>query len=305
MKKTIRLGTRKSPLALAQAEQVRAALLLTGKVEKVEIFPMTTSGDENKQDAIAEWGYKGLFTKEIEEGLLESRLDIAVHSMKDMPSELPDGLMLAATLPREDVRDALICEKAADLHSLPEGAVIGTASTRRGAQLRAIRPDLKIVEFRGRVETRLRKLQEGQVDATLLAMAGLNRLGLSHLATLPIPISDILPAIGQAAIGIECRSADAEIRAILDEVNDAETFTAITAERIVLGGLDGSCKTPIGGYASIEDGTLYLQAQVLSPDGSQQCRAQAAGKPEEAEAIAGQVVEQLLTQGAKELLGHD
>lgn len=297
----IRLGTRKSPLALAQAQATKAALMAVG-VREVEIHAMTTTGDERRGDAMAQWGYKGLFTKEIEEALIAETIDIAVHSMKDMPSILPSGLMLAAMLPREDTRDALISDKYDALDALPEGAVLGTASTRRAAQMRALRPDLKVVEFRGSVETRLRKLSEGQADATLLAMAGLNRLALQEHATQPINHDIMLPAIGQGAVGIECREGDAETRAILAQINHADTFTAVSCERVILHRLDGSCKTPMAALATLNGDTISLSASVLSVDGTQHLSASAEGKTALWEQVGDQVAEDLLAQGAKELI---
>lgn len=299
--KLIRLGTRKSPLALAQAQATKAALLAAG-VEQVEIVAMSTSGDEQRGEAIAQWGYKGLFTKEIEEALLDKTIDIAVHSMKDMPSILPQGLMLAGMLPREDVRDGFISKVAPDITSLPQGATLGTASTRRAAQVRSIRPDLKVIEFRGSVETRLRKLSEGTADATLLAVAGLNRLALQEHITQAIPSELMLPAIGQGAVGIECRCDDTITRHVLERINHSDTFTAVCCERIILQQLDGSCKTPMAALAEINGERISLRASVFSTDGTRQLKAASEGSVHAIQSLGEDVAEALLAQGAKELI---
>ena len=266
----LRIGTRGSPLALAQAHLVKAALLALGGLadEDVEIVALSTRGDRIQDRTLAEIGGKGLFTEEIEAGLLDGGLQMAVHSTKDMPTSLPAGLVLGAVLPRADPRDALIARGPCSIAELPEGAVVGTASLRRQAQLRAARPDLVVVPLRGNVQTRLRKLAGGEVQATMLAMAGLIRLGLAAEASAALPVEEMLPAVAQGAICIECRAADGPVRVLLDRINHAPTMTAITAERAFLAALDGSCRTPIAALAEIDGDAMRLRGLVASPDGS-------------------------------------
>lgn len=268
MTKPLIIGTRASKLALAQAEMLRAALLAVQPDITIELASMTTAGDREVHKQLTDWGYKGLFTKELEDALLDGRIDLAVHSTKDMPSILPDGLVLAATLERADTRDAWVSTKHASIEALPQGAVVGTSSTRRAAQLLHIRPDVQIVPLRGNVDTRLQKLRDGVAEATFLAAAGLKRLGYEgHIRAL-IPTELMLPAAAQGAIGIECRTEDGAMRSLLGKINHADTFTAITAERAYLLTLDGSCRTPIGGLAELKNGMLFLRGEVLSLDGS-------------------------------------
>ncbi len=266
---SIRIGTRGSPLALAQAHEVRRLLALAHNLdlETIEINVIKTSGDRILDRPLADIGGKGLFTKEIEEALLANEIDVAVHSMKDMQTDLPDGLMLGAALPREDVRDAFISLKYAKLDDMPTGAVVGTSSLRRQAQLLNIRPDLEVVGFRGNVQTRLKKLQEGVADATFLAVAGLKRLGLEDRITCAIPLDVMLPAVAQGAIGLEIRADDHATAILIAPLNDNETHMAVAAERGFLARLEGSCRTPIAGLAQMHDGALVLRGQVLSPDG--------------------------------------
>jgi hydroxymethylbilane synthase len=267
----LRLGTRGSPLALTQADMVRKAIAAAHgfDAELIEVVTIRTSGDRIQDRPLAEAGGKGLFTKEIEEALSDGRIDLAVHSSKDMPTVLPDGLVLTAFLPREDPRDAFVSRKAKTLDALPRGARVGTASLRRQAQLLRKRPDLEVVSLRGNVETRLRKLDDGVADATLLAYAGLKRLGITDAATTVLEIDEFLPAVGQGAIGIEVRVKDDKTRALLSAINHDETATALAAERAFLGVLDGSCKTPIAGHASISGGELRFRGMILKPDGSE------------------------------------
>jgi hydroxymethylbilane synthase len=234
---------------------------------------------------LRDFGGKGLFTKEIDEALLEKSVDLAVHSMKDLPSLLPENLIVGAVLPRADVRDAFISPKAASLEELPPGAVIGTSSLRRAAQLRRRRPDLRVVDFRGNVETRLRKLGEGRADATLLALAGLERLGLAAHASAVFSTDEILPAAGQGAIGVTCRADDQAARALLDALNDVAAATAVACERAFLARLDGSCKTPIAGYAEIEDGRLRFRGLILTPDGGRWFETELSGGADRAEVL--------------------
>jgi hydroxymethylbilane synthase len=266
----LRIGTRGSPLALAQAEEVRARLTAAHGLDPtaIEICVIRTSGDAIQDRPLAEVGGKGLFTKEIEQALFDNTIDLAVHSAKDMETVLPAGLVAAAFLPREDVRDAFISRKARTLAELPEGAVVGTASLRRQAIVRRLRPDLRVVSLRGNVETRLRKLATGEVDATLLALAGLKRLGLAAAARSVFSVDEFLPAVGQGAIAIETRAADERTRDLIAPINDGDTMAALTAERAFLAALDGSCKTPIAGHARIaEDGVLTFRGLIVTPDG--------------------------------------
>ncbi|MEM6460823.1 MAG: hydroxymethylbilane synthase [Pseudomonadota bacterium] len=268
--KPFRIGTRGSPLALAQAHETRDRLMAAhGLAEEVfEIAVISTKGDRITDRPLSEIGGKGLFTEEIEAQLSDGRLDIAVHSSKDMPTVLPEGLYLSAFLPREDCRDAFIGSAADSISALPEGAVIGTSSLRRAALLRRMRPDLEVVSLRGNVQTRMRKLEEGAVDGTLLAMAGLRRLGLHNHATDIMSPEIFLPALGQGAICIESREGDTETDAMLAPINDAATMHALTCERAFLAVLDGSCRTPIAGLAVIEGERLAFKGMILSPDGA-------------------------------------
>jgi hydroxymethylbilane synthase len=275
----LRIGTRGSPLALWQAQEVRARLAAAHGVaeDAIAIETIRTTGDAIQDRPLSEVGGKGLFTKEIEQALADGAIDIAVHSSKDMPTALPAGLMLAACLPREDVRDAFISRKATTIAGLPRGAVVGTASLRRQAMVKRLRADLAVVTFRGNVETRLRKLDDGTVDATLLALAGLKRLGRVDAATAVLEIEDFLPAVGQGAIGIEARQNDARTRDRLAAINHADTLTALEAERAFLAVLDGSCRTPIAGYARITAGTIAFRGLILRPDGSEALETARAG----------------------------
>jgi hydroxymethylbilane synthase len=267
----LRIGTRGSPLALAQARMVRAQLVAAHGWDEaaVEIAAIRTSGDRIQDRPLADAGGKGLFTKEIEEALLAGTVDLAVHSAKDMPTVLPEGLVLAACLPREDVRDAFISPKAASLAALPQGAVMGTASLRRQAMVKRLRPDLRVVPLRGNVETRLKKLDGGDFDATILALAGLKRLGLADAATAILDVGEFLPAVGQGAIAIEIRGDDARTRDLMAAIDHADTSVALACERAFLGVLDGSCRTPIAGHAVIEGSALRFRGMILRPDGSE------------------------------------
>jgi len=265
----LRIGTRGSPLALVQARTVaaRLAAALGAKQEEVELVVIKTSGDTIQDRPLAEEGGKGLFTKEIEEALLAGRVDLAVHSAKDMPTVLPAGLLLVACLEREDPRDVFIARKAKSLGELARGATLGTASLRRQAIAKRLRPDLNVVPLRGNVETRLRKLDEGQVDATLLALAGLKRLGLERHATRIMDANEFLPAVGQGAIGIEARADDGRVREMLARIDHADTSAAIACERAFLAALDGSCKTPIAGHATVSEDTVEFRGLIARPDG--------------------------------------
>jgi hydroxymethylbilane synthase len=267
----LRIGTRGSPLALYQANETRDRLRAAHGLpeEAVEIHVIKTSGDRIQDRALAEAGGKGLFTKEIEEALLDGSIDLAVHSSKDMPTVLPDGLALTAFLPREDVRDAIIAPTPGGIAGLAPGAVVGSASLRRQALLLKMRPDLKVELIRGNVDTRIRKVEEGAFAATLLALAGLKRLGLERHASAVLEIDVFPPAVGQGAICIESRSDDAETRRLLAAIDHRDTHIALTAERAFLGVLDGSCKTPIAGHARLVDGAVAFRGMILRPDGSE------------------------------------
>jgi len=297
----IRIGTRKSRLAVAQALEVKNRLLgafpeLTQ--EQVEIVKMTTTGDEIQDRHLAEIGGKGLFTKEIEEALFRGEVDMAVHSMKDMPDTLPDGLVINCILEREDPRDALISRKVGSIEKLPQGAVIGTSSVRRQSQLLAIRPDLKIVQFRGNVITRLEKLDRGDVDATILAAAGLRRLEMEKEITDTISTDVMLPAVSQGAIGVECLADNKHMLEVLSHINHAPSNTRVSAERGFLKALNGSCSTPIGAYADFRhNGDLYLRCMLSSVDGKVIYRAERSGKPDVAEEMGFDAGREILAKG--------
>jgi hydroxymethylbilane synthase len=283
----IRIGTRGSPLALVQARMLRDALAAAHPKLPIEIVPIKTTGDRVQDRRLMEIGGKGLFTKEIEEALVDGRVDCAVHSMKDMQTWLPEGLAIGAMLPREDPRDALIARSGRSIAELPRGSVVGTASLRRQAQLLALRTDLKVVPLRGNVETRLRKLADGEVDATLLAVAGLKRLGLLDKAAAIIGTDEILPAVGQGAIGIEIRAEDARLRDLLHPLDDRATMLCVAAERACLAELDGSCHTPIAAHAELVEGgrDLRLRALIALPDGSSVHRDESRGPAADAVAL--------------------
>ena len=265
-----KIGTRGSPLALWQAQEVRRCLMaaLTLPEAAFQVVVIKVTGDMVQDRALTEIGGKGLFTREIEEALLAGSIDIAVHSMKDMPVLQPKELLLDCYLPREDVREAFLSPDVARLLDLPQGAVVGSSSLRRRAQLAHRRPDLQLVEFRGNVQTRMKKLQDGVAAATLLAMAGLNRLGLAHMARQAIAVEEMLPAVAQGAIGVERRLADMRAEAMLAGIHDGPTGQRLAAERAFLTRLDGSCQTPIAGLAVLEGGQLWLRGEILRLDGS-------------------------------------
>ncbi|HLW92742.1 MAG TPA: hydroxymethylbilane synthase [Roseiarcus sp.] len=267
----MRIGTRGSPLALAQANEVRRILARAhGRDEaRFEVVVIRTSGDAIQDRSLADAGGKGLFTKEIDAALLKGEIDAAVHSSKDVPTFLAEGVIIAGYLPREDVRDAFISARANSIAELPKGATFGTASPRRQAQVLRLRPDLKAVLLRGNVETRLRKTESGEVDATLLALAGLKRLGLAHRATAILSVDDFLPAVGQGAIAVTARAGDAETARALTPIVDADTGAALAAERAFLAALEGSCRTPIAGHARIAEGKIDFRGMALRPDGSE------------------------------------
>jgi hydroxymethylbilane synthase len=285
----IRLGTRKSPLALAQAHEVRDLLVKAHAGLEVEIVHIVTSGDKFLSQNLADIGGKGLFTKEIEEGLLSGALDIAVHSMKDMPTQLPDGLIMGALLKREDPRDMLIGQGASGILELPYGALFGTSSLRRAAQILMQRPDIKIIPFRGNVQSRLAKLERGEAQATMLAKAGLNRLGLADIAGKVLEVAEFLPAIAQGAVGVECREGDTKTRELLAPLAHVQTEIAVNCERAFLRVLDGSCRTPISGYASIQNGEIYMRGLIAAPDGSSHKKAEIRGSTNDAEKLGAEL----------------
>jgi hydroxymethylbilane synthase len=292
----IRIGTRGSKLALAQAYQLRDRLIATHDLtpDDFDVRIIKTSGDIITDKPLAEFGGKGLFTKEIEDALIASEIDVAVHSMKDMPTQLPRGLEISCLLPREDVRDAFISLKAERLTDLPKGAVFGTSSLRRQAQVKLLRPDLQVIPYRGNVQTRLRKLEDGVADATLLALAGLRRLGLEHRVTAFMETDEMLPAIAQGAIGVETRIGDERMAAFLTPLHDEETSLCVVAERAFLAGLDGSCRTPIAGLATLNGGLLHFRGQILQPDGGRSFEAERAGAPADGAEMGADAANELL-----------
>jgi hydroxymethylbilane synthase len=298
----LRIGTRGSPLALAQARLVRDALIAAHGLddERVTLETIRTTGDMIRDRPLTEAGGKGLFTKEIEEALVRGAVDLAVHSAKDMPTELPAGLVIAAVLPREDPRDVFISRKAASLHELPRGAVLGTASLRRQALVKHLRPDLSVVNFRGNVETRLRKLDEGTVDATLLALAGLKRLGLDQQATAVLSVDEFLPAVGQGIIAIEARADDARTRALLAAIDHADSATALATERAFLAALDGSCRTPIAGHASVAAGWVNFRGLIARPNGGEVLQCERRGAAADAAALGSDAGRELKARAGED-----
>lgn len=303
MPETLRIATRKSPLALWQAEHVATALRTAHPGLRVEIVGMTTKGDQILDAPLAKVGGKGLFVKELEQGMLAGEADIAVHSMKDVPVDLPPGLQLPVILEREDPLDAFVSNLYTHLEGLPAGARVGTSSLRRQCQLAARRPDLRIEPLRGNVNSRLAKLDAGDYDAILLAAAGLIRLGLAKRIRAHLRPEDSLPAIGQGAIGIECRSDDPRTLALIGPLHHIDTALRVRAERALNGRLHGGCQVPIAGHATLMGERLHLRGLVGSPDGTRVLRAEAEGSAGEPEAIGVAVAEDLLGQGAGEILG--
>ncbi|MEQ9243357.1 hydroxymethylbilane synthase [Roseovarius indicus] len=298
----LKLGTRGSPLALAQAHETRDRLAAAHDLspEAFEIVVIKTTGDNRAMIAsdtpLKELGGKGLFTREIEEALLSGEIDIAIHSMKDMPVEQPGGLLLDTYLPREDVRDAFVSPSAAGLKDLPEGAKVGTSSLRRRAQVLVRYPHLDVVQFRGNVQTRLKKLDDGVAACTFLAMAGLNRLGRPEVARAAIAPEEMLPAVAQGAIGIERRSEDTRVADMLAAIHDGVTGQRLAAERAFLAALDGSCETPIAGLAELDGGTLRLRGEILRPDGSECLSDDASAPIEDGPALGAEMARKLLAQ---------
>jgi hydroxymethylbilane synthase len=294
----MKIGTRGSPLALTQTREVVRMLTAAHECaeDEFEIVVIKTTGDMIQDRALAEAGGKGLFTKEIDAAMLAGEIDAAVHSSKDLPTFLPEGVTIVGYLPREDVRDALISLRAGGLASLPKGARVGSASPRRGAQVKRLRPDIQIELLRGNVETRLRKVETGVVDATLLAYAGLKRLGLAHRAATILEIEDFLPAVGQGAIAVTARTNDTATLRALGPILDAETGHALVAERAFLSVLDGSCRTPIAGHARIVVGKLEFRGMVLRADGSESFEVRASGAVADAQRIGADAGRDLLAR---------
>ena len=297
-KSPLRIGTRGSPLALAQAYETRERLsgAFNLPLDSFEIVVIKTTGDKVVNRPLKEIGGKGLFTKEIEEALLEESIDIAVHSMKDMPVYQPKGLVLDTFLPREDVRDAFISRVHKGLADIPQGATVGTSSLRRKAQLMSKRPDLKVVEFRGNVQTRLKKLDDGVAECTFLAVAGLNRLKMEDIITTAISTEEMLPAVAQGAIGIERRENDLRIATMLEAIHNSKTGLLLSAERAFLEALDGSCETPIAGLAELSNGNLRFRGEILRPDGSEVFSDEQIASKEDATLMGVEMAKKLLNK---------
>ena len=301
-KSPLRIGTRGSPLALAQAYETRERLSIAFglSLDSFEIVVIKTTGDKVLNRPLKEIGGKGLFTKEIEEALLQESIDIAVHSMKDMPVQQPDGLILDTFLPREDVRDAFVSRIHKSLADIPQGATVGTSSLRRKAQLMSKRPDLKIVEFRGNVQTRLKKLDDGVAECTFLAVAGLNRLKMEDIITAPISTDEMLPAVAQGAIGIERREKDIKVASMLEAINNSTTGLLLSAERAFLEALDGSCETPIAGLAEFKNENLRFRGEILKTDGSEVYSDEQVVSKEDATLVGIEMAHKLLSQAGND-----
>ena len=302
MTDVVRIATRKSPLALWQAEFVRDSILALRPELKVELVKMVTQGDKILDTPLAKVGGKGLFVKELEVGMLQGDADIAVHSMKDVPVEFPDGLHLAVICEREDPRDAFVSNNYESIEDLPEGAKVGTSSLRRMCQIRNWRSDLEILDLRGNVNTRLRKLDEGEYDAIILACAGLKRLGFDDRIQSHLDPGFSLPAIGQGAVGIECRIEDDFINELIAPLNHPATRTRVLAERAMNLRLEGGCQVPIAGYAELDGETLLIRGLVGRPDGTEMIRGEIAGRADEAEYLGTTLAEDLLARGAGVIL---
>ncbi|UJD78327.1 hydroxymethylbilane synthase [Serratia rubidaea] len=300
--KIIRIATRQSPLALWQAHYVQQRLMDSHPGLRVELVPMVTRGDIILDTPLAKVGGKGLFVKELELALLEGRADIAVHSMKDVPVEFPQGLGLVTICERDDPRDAFVSNRFESLDQLPQGSVVGTSSLRRQCQLRQRRPDLIVRDLRGNVGTRLSKLDNGEYDAIILAVAGLKRLGLEQRIRSAMSPEESLPAVGQGAVGIECRLDDEVTRTLLAPLNDETTALRVSAERAMNTRLEGGCQVPIGSYAELDGDTLWLRALVGAPDGSQMVRGERRGPAAQAQQMGVSLAEELLANGAREIL---
>ena len=301
-KSPLRIGTRGSPLALAQAYETRERLSIAYglSLDSFEIVVIKTTGDKVLDRPLKEIGGKGLFTKEIEEALLQESIDIAVHSMKDMPVQQPNGLILDTFLPREDVRDAFVSRIHTSLADIPQGATVGTSSLRRKAQIMSKRPDLKIVEFRGNVQTRLKKLDDGVAECTFLAVAGLNRLKMEDIITAPISTDEMLPAVAQGAIGIERREKDIKVATMLEAIHNSATGLLLSAERAFLEALDGSCETPIAGLAEFKNENIRFRGEILKTDGSEVFSDEQVVSKEDATLVGIEMAQKLLSQAGND-----
>ena len=302
----VTIGTRASPLAMAQTMEAAASLAATNPAlaapDAIMISKIQTTGDQIQGQHLAEFGGKGLFTKELDTALLDGHIDLAVHSLKDLETRLPTGIALAACLEREDPRDTLIGSGLTSLDDLPKGALVGTASLRRQAQLLHRRPDIQITLLRGNIQTRMRKIREGEADATFLALAGLNRMGVDHEAACILSPEELLPACGQGAIGITCRIDDSRVRSWLEQTNHAKTMTRVSAERAMLDKLDGTCRTPIGGLAALnEQGDLTLRGLVARPDGTALFRGELTGAGVDAHALGRELGARLRRDASDDL----
>ncbi len=303
MSDTLKIATRKSPLALWQAEYVRDRLLATHQGLKVELVTMSTKGDRILDTPLAKIGGKGLFVKELEQGMMAGDADIAVHSLKDVPMELPEGLILPVICERESPFDAFVSHDHADIETLPQGAKVGTSSLRRSSQLLHRRPDLEILSLRGNVQTRLSKLDAGEFDAIILAAAGLIRLELKDRIRHKIAPEFMLPAVGQGAVGIECREGDEDTLSLISCLNDPDTQTRVAAERAFNHRLEGGCQVPIAAFAILEDDQIWLRGLVASPDGKEMLFAEVRGAQQDAEKLGSELAEELLDRGADKILG--
>lgn len=301
----LKIGTRGSPLALWQAHETQRSLMVAFDLpnDAFEIVIIKVTGDQILNKSLKEIGGKGLFTREIEEALLAGVIDIAVHSMKDMPTLQPEGLVLDCYLPREDVRDGFVSSHYRSLADLPQGAVVGSSSLRRRAQLSLRRPDLKLVEFRGNVQTRMKKLDDGVAVATIFAMAGLNRLGMAHVVRAVIELEEMLPAVAQGAIGIERRLTDDRVAWMLSQIHDCPTGLRLAAERNFLLHLDGSCETPIAGLALLDGDSLWLRGEILRPDGSESITGERSGLATDGAELGRDLAEELLGRASKNFFG--
>ena len=301
---TVKIGTRKSALALAQANEVQNKLLEAWPDLNVQIVPMMTSGDTFLDQPLADIGGKGLFTKEIEDALLDGRIDIAVHSIKDMQTVLPDGLTLGCVLEREDPRDVLVGRHVHSLDDIPRGATFGTSSLRRSSQVLMRRPDLKIVPLRGNVQTRIAKVESGEVNYTMLARAGLNRLGLFDVSGVTLSTDEFLPAVAQGAIGIECREGDSVVLDLLAPLADEDSEMAVLCERAFLQALDGSCRTPVAGYATVDGNNLQFHGLIVKPDGSAHFSVNKMGLVQDAHSIGIEAGKELLLKAGKDFISN-
>ena len=302
MKKSIVIGTRGSKLALWQAEHIAGRIRERFPAIEVTLKKIVTTGDKILDVPLAKIGGKGLFTKELENAMLSGEIDLAVHSLKDMPTELPEGLMLAAITTRADASDAFVSLRYNSLDALPQGAKVGTSSLRRRAQILKYRPDLQTIDLRGNLDTRIKKLENQEMDAIILATAGLKRLGLEQYITQILPIEICLPAVGQGALAIETRQDDAEVLSVLEFLNDSETIAAVTAERAHLREVQGGCQVPVGVHGEVNGDQLLLEATILKIDGTREVREQICGSCSEAEALGVKLAQQMLAAGGKEIL---